>query len=604
MATPDDPALADGFYWMFSSLTGGTRSRRRPAYYVSQTKQVDVEADWATAGELPARGRPPVGDADRSSSATARMPTGKASKTFTVTNTGGAPVEVEFGRARRRVRAAAGRRLHGSRRQQVARLQRRAGAAARRSDVVRRAQAVRQGGQGGAARGRPAGGAVDRHRRLPGHVMDNRVVNLDGKVYSIGGGDGSASAAKNYAYDPVAQTWTAIADLPGARNAMTVGVVDGKIIATGGWGAAGPDATTWSYDPAANTWTEKADNPAPRCRGRSGGRRRQAVRRRRLHDGGLHADVERRRPLRPGQRHVGDRWPTTRSRWPSPPAAGSTASSTAPAATTGPPRRRPSYAFDPGANTWTAIADAPADNWASSFAVANGKLLVVGGSQGGAITNAGFAYDPATGLVVQPAERQHRPLPRRRGVRLLQDRRLVRQLQRDAGQRGAARASRSAPSRAADVSWMTHRQDGRHAGAGREGHGHRRRWTGERRPAGHLHGLGRDQGEHAVHGGAGRGDHDRDAAEDLGQAHGYGHRTSCQGAAAPLPGAVVQVDSWAGSWTFATDAEGKYAYWMDRRNNPLTMIVAKDGYSPQARTVRLYRGESTRADFTLRKAGC
>ena len=59
--------------------------------------------------------------------------------------------------------------------------------------------------------------------------------------------------------------------------------------------------------------------------------------------------------------------------------------------------QKSSYAFDPGANTWTAIADAPADNWASSYAVASGKLLVVGGSQGGAISNAGFAFDPAAG---------------------------------------------------------------------------------------------------------------------------------------------------------------------------------------------------------------
>ena len=39
--------------------------------------------------------------------------------------------------------------------------------------------------------------------------------------------------------------------------------------------------------------------------------------------------------------------------------------------------------------------------------------------------------------------------------------------------------------------------------------------------------------------------------------------------------------------TFATDAEGKYAYWMDRRNNPLTMIVAKDGWKPQTRQTKI-----------------
>ena len=95
--------------------------------------------------------------------------------------------------------------------------------------------------------------------------MDNRVVNLDGKVYSIAGGNGSASTANSYVYDPASLAWTAIAPLPGARNAVTVGAVSGKIIASSGWAAAGPDAATWIYDPAGNAWTSVAANPAPRA---------------------------------------------------------------------------------------------------------------------------------------------------------------------------------------------------------------------------------------------------------------------------------------------------------------------------------------------------
>ncbi|MFU8853565.1 kelch repeat-containing protein [Micromonospora sp. SL1-18] len=88
------------------------------------------------------------------------------------------------------------------------------------------------------------------------------MVNLGGKVYSIGGSDERASSAKSWVYDPFAQNWTPIADLPGARHAMAVGVVDRKIIVTGGWVTpAGPEGTTWSYDPATNTWTKKAENP-------------------------------------------------------------------------------------------------------------------------------------------------------------------------------------------------------------------------------------------------------------------------------------------------------------------------------------------------------
>ena len=43
----------------------------------------------------------------------------------------------------------------------------------------------------------------------------------------------------------------------------------------------------------------------------------------------------------------------------------------------------------------------------------------------------------------------------------------------------------------------------------------------------------------------------------------------------------VQVDSWAGSWTFSTESDGTYAYWFNASANPLTLIAAKDGYSPQ-----------------------
>jgi hypothetical protein len=75
---------------------------------------------------------------------------------------------------------------------------------------------------------------------------------------------------------------------------------------------------------------------------------------------------------------------------------------------------------------------------------------------------------------------------------------------------------------------------------------------------------------------------------------------SSSGVTAPLPGAVVQVDSWAQSYTFITDKDGKYAYWLDRRNNPLTLIAAKDGYKPQTRTTRLLAGEPTTEDFALK----
>jgi hypothetical protein len=79
---------------------------------------------------------------------------------------------------------------------------------------------------------------------------------------------------------------------------------------------------------------------------------------------------------------------------------------------------------------------------------------------------------------------------------------------------------------------------------------------------------------------------------------------ACNGNVAPLAGATVQVDSWAGSWTFSTEGDGGYAYWFNAGANPLDLIAAKDGYAPQTRRVRIFRGEEVRADFTLRRTGC
>jgi len=79
---------------------------------------------------------------------------------------------------------------------------------------------------------------------------------------------------------------------------------------------------------------------------------------------------------------------------------------------------------------------------------------------------------------------------------------------------------------------------------------------------------------------------------------------SCAGVTAPINGATVQVNSWASSLSLSTDAQGQYAYWIDRRNNPLTMIVAKDGWQPQTRKAKITAGGTTVEDFQLTPTRC
>ncbi|MEU4380048.1 S8 family serine peptidase [Micromonospora echinofusca] len=598
VATPDDPGLADGFYWLFSTLTDTHRFTARAGSYVSQSKQVDVQADWATAANFQlAAGRLSVKPTQVTGSA--RMPSGKVTKSFTVTNTGGAPVAVEFSE---RAGGFELLRADGSRmsKQEVLGSQ---GAPVQRLEVPT-SFAAKTSGKSTAAASPEAGPQAAPWTDIanyPAVVMDNRVVNLGGKVYSIAGGTGSASSAKNYAYDPVAQTWTAIADLPGARTAMTVGVLDGRIIATGGWAAAGPDGTTWSYDPAANTWTEKADNPAPRS---AAG---QAVAGGKLYAIGgcttasctpMSNDVVRYDP-------ADDSWETLAD-YPKSVAflscGGIDGIVYCTGGNDGSAAQKASYAYDPGANTWTAIADAPADNWASSFAVANGKFLVVGGSQGGAITNVGFAYDPATS--------SWSSLPNANTARYRGG--AACGFYKVGGSSGGFTATRDSEAlpgfeecaaSTADVSWMTIDKTAATLAPGEAVTVNVGMSANVDQPGTYTASVAiKENTPYTV----------EPVAVTLnvlqpttwGKLMGTVTGTSCQGASSPIPGATVQVDSWAMSWTFATDAEGKYAYWMDRRNNPLTMIVAKDGWKPQTRQTRINTATPTVEDFALSPVRC
>ncbi|GAB3186418.1 hypothetical protein GCM10027259_50500 [Micromonospora palomenae] len=594
-ATPDDTDLPDGFYWLFSSLTDTHKFTAKAGNYVSQSEQVDVQADRATAANFQlAAGRLAVQPAGVTG--TVRMPTGKVSRTFTVTNTGGAPVEVEFGERNDGFELL---RADGSRmtKQEVVG----SNGAPEQRLTVPTSFAATASGKSPAAASAAVGPQAEPWTDIadyPANVMDNRVVNLDGKVYSIAGTNGSASTTKNFVYDPIAQNWAPIADLPAARVAMTVGVVDGEIIATGGWGASGPEGTTWSYDPAANSWTEKADNPAPRA---AAG---QAV-----VDGMLYAiggcttssctpmsnDVVR---YDPGS----DTWETLPD-YPKSAAFASCGGIDGVVYCTGghdgSAAHKASYAFDPGANTWTAIADAPADSWASSFAVANGRLLVVGGVQSGAVTNAGFAYDPA---ITSWSNLPNANTPRYRGGAACG----FYKVGGSSGGFAATPDSEALPGLeecAEDVSWMTINKTSATLAPGEKATVTVEMTANVDQP-GAYSGLVsiKENTPYKVQPVAVT--MNAQPPTTWGKLMGTVTGTSCQGASAPIAGAVVQVNAKAMSWTFATDTEGKYAYWLDRKHDPLKMIVAKDGWQPQTRQTRINTRTPTVENFALSPIRC
>ncbi|SCL28877.1 N-acetylneuraminic acid mutarotase [Micromonospora pallida] len=597
VATPDDTELADGFYWMFSSLTGAHPFTAKAGNYKSQQKSIDVEADSATAANFQL-GAGKLSVTPTTVTGTLQMPNGKATKSFTVTNTGDSPVEVTFGEQDGgfELQRADGTRIN---QQQILGM---AGAELVRSTAPTSFAATAKTGTAAApsVTGPQAAPWTD-IADYPSNVMDNAVVTLGGKVYSIGGGNGSASSTKNYVYDPATLAWTAIADLPAARNAMTVGVVGGKIIATGGWGASGPDAATWSYDPATNAWSTVAANPAPRAAAGAA-----VVGGKLLAIGGCTTSS-----CTPMAKNVVAYDPASNS-WaalPDYPVSVAFASCGGidgvvycTGGNDGSNPQKVSYSLNPNGGSWTPIADAPATSWASSHAAANGKLIVVGGSQNGAITNAGFAYDPAANT--------WSPLPNANTARYRGG--AACGFYKVGGSSGSFTATpdsealpgfENCAAAAADVSWMTIDKTEATLAPGQSVKVNVGMTANVDQP-------GTYSGSVVI------GENSpytvppvsvtmvAQPPKTWSKLTGTVTGTSCQGATAPLAGATVQVDSAVSSYTFKTDNAGKYAYWMDRKNNPLTVIAAKDGFKPQTRQSRLVANTPTVEDFNLSATGC
>jgi N-acetylneuraminic acid mutarotase len=596
VATPDDTALPDGFLWLLSK-PGSQTFNAKAAGYAGDAETVDVEADWVTttAFDLTA-GQLTVTPA--AVSADVRMPDGTATKKFTVTNTGTQPVEVQFAERNGAFdllradgsRAALGEIL-GAPGAPVQRLTGDLSFAAKPNSKMAAAAVAKDGPQA-----EPWTNLAD----YPIAVMDNRVVNLDGKIYSIGGANGDSTYKTNFVYDPVAQAWSPIADLPAGRSAMTVGVLRGQIIATGGWGDSGPSATTWAYDPEADTWTRKADNPAPRS---AAG---QAVLDGKLYAVGGCTTSE----CTPMSNDV-VRYDAAADEWEALPdypksvafiaCGGVDGVVVCSGGNDGSASQKAGYAFDPAAGSWTAIADAPADHWASSFATANGKLLVVGGVQGAAVTNAGFAYDPA---VNSWAALPNANAPRYRGAAACG----FYKVGGSAGQFNATKSSEVLPgleecAEGGDVSWLTLDKTEATVAPGKKVTVTVGINAAVDQPGAYTGSVTIKENTPYTVPAVGvtlNALPPKTWAKLMGTVTGI----PCGAGSAPLAGATVQVDSWASSLTFATDAEGKYAHWLDKRNNPLTLIVAKDGWKPQARTSKVSTAEPKVENFALQPVRC
>jgi hypothetical protein len=261
------------------------------------------------------------------------------------------------------------------------------------------------------------------------------------------------------------------------------------------------------------------------------------------------------------------------------------------------------YSYDPGADSWSQLADMPTDMWAAVSAAANGQLLVSGGvvDDSTTVTNQGYAFDPvADTWTAMPNANQ--TLYRSGGAC---------GLYRIGGNPGGSFVPPVASSEvlpgftncgaAADVSWLSLSTAEVTLAPGKSA-----------KVTVSLNANVADITQPGLYTGAVSLGADTPYAvpavpvsmtvnppKTWGKIAGT-VKSAADGKA--IPGATVQVDTWASSYTLKTQADGTYQLWLDTRNNPLQLIVAKDGFQPQIATVKITKGATSTTDFALKKS--
>lgn len=85
---------------------------------------------------------------------------------------------------------------------------------------------------------------------VPAALMNYQAACIDGIIYTVGGYNGASHLNAFYMYDTASDTWTS-STWPNARTPM-VAATDGKLYVFGG--NPGPSNETWMYDPGTGTW--------------------------------------------------------------------------------------------------------------------------------------------------------------------------------------------------------------------------------------------------------------------------------------------------------------------------------------------------------------
>ncbi|MER7813341.1 kelch repeat-containing protein [Streptomyces sp900116325] len=255
------------------------------------------------------------------------------------------------------------------------------------------------------------------------------------------------------------------------------------------------------------------------------------------------------------------------------------------------------YVYDPSSDGWSQLADMPATQWGSTYTAANGRLLLAGGVSNSALTNRSQAFDPKTGAwsaLPNPS------VPTYRGGGAPGFYKIGGGVAPSAPTPKAELLPGYDQSGPGDVTWLSEntQQLSLEPGASATVAVSLDASVDEVTQPGELiAGLTVGTGTPysvprvpvSLH---------VNPPKTWGKITGTVLGATSSGGTAPLAGATVQIDSWASTYTLTTAADGTYALWLDARNNPLTVIVAKDGYQPTVTTVKIQKGATVTSNFT------
>ena len=618
-ADPADPSLPGGYYWLYSSNTGESGFTAADGQYASTTAQVDVPADGVVEHDFKlGAGRLTVGRQSLSMTETLGAAT---SKTVTLGNNGTAPLQVSLGTSDAGFTQMA--------------QSTEAGVAATPKTLVKAhtslAEKTGKTGKTGkpAAQTRsgkpsapPAGTSAGKQLTAPMNVaangswtgvadystavMDDAVASYDGKVYVVGGSDGSEPLQTASVFDPATGAWSAIADLPEPLSALSGQFLGGKLYVTGGWNLYGAtNQHTYVYDPSTNTWSQAADLPVAVAAAGSA-----------VVDGDLYIV---------GGCTTGSCTPMSaavysydpgNNIWNADPAyptavgfiaCGGVESQVVCAGGNGGSSSLDStYTFAPGDTGWTQKANMPDDAWGAASATADGEMDVLGGAveNGSMLTNQNYGYDPTTN--------QWNTLP----------------ASPDSLYRGGATCgiyqvggdSAAGPSQQAQylpgydqcgtgVVWMFADQTTLTLAPGQKA------TVTVTADSSTVSQPGAYQGELTL-------DDNSPYAAPLPvtvtmnvtppKSWGKITGTVLDSSGAPITGATVAIctmyDTQTGTcgpvtYTLQTDANGDYQLWLNKGFSPLEVIAAEDGYTPVMKIAKLSAGKTTTLAFTLNSSG-